>query len=79
MSRIKIMNLISKIFASMLLGGIAGGLLNFLGTPEWSQIRLIDGAFRVVGQVFISLLKMLVVPLVFVSLVLFFFRKKFSL
>ena len=34
MSRIKNMNLISKIFASMLLGGIAGGLLNFLGTPK---------------------------------------------
>ncbi len=79
MSRIKDMNLISKIFASMLLGGIAGELLNSLGTLEWSQIWLIDGAFRVVGQVFISLLKMLVVPLVFVSLVLFFFRKKFSL
>jgi Na+/H+-dicarboxylate symporter len=63
------MNLSSKIFASMLLGGIAGGLLNFLGTPEWSQIWLIDGLFRVVGQVFISLLKMLVVPLVFVSLI----------
>jgi Na+/H+-dicarboxylate symporter len=69
MSRIKNMNLSSKIFISMLLGGIAGGLLNFLGTPEWSQIWLIDGAFRVVGQVFISLLKMLVVPLVFVSLI----------
>jgi len=69
MSRIKNMNLSSKIFVSMLLGGVAGGLLNFLGTPEWSQIWLIDGAFRVVGQVFISLLKMLVVPLVFVSLI----------
>jgi Na+/H+-dicarboxylate symporter len=69
MFRIKNMNLSSKIFISMLLGGIAGGLLNFLGTPEWSQIWLIDGAFRVVGQVFISLLKMLVVPLVFVSLI----------
>ncbi len=69
MYRIKNMNLSSKIFVSMLLGGIAGGLLNFLGTPEWSQIWLIDGAFRAVGQVFISLLKMLVVPLVFVSLI----------
>ncbi len=69
MLRIKNMNLSSKIFVSMLLGGITGGLLNIFGTPEWSQIWLIDGAFRVVGQVFISLLKMLVVPLVFVSLI----------
>ncbi len=69
MSRIKNMNLSSKIFISMLLGGIAGGLLNLSGTPEWSQIWLIDGVFRVVGQVFIALLKMLVVPLVFVSLI----------
>ncbi len=69
MPSLKNMNLSSKIFVAMLLGGITGALLNLMGTPEWSQIWLIDGAFRVVGQVFISLLKMLVVPLVFVSLI----------
>ena len=53
----------------MILGAIAGLLLNFAGNPEWSQVWLIDGVFKVVGQIFISLLKMLVVPLVFVSLV----------
>jgi Na+/H+-dicarboxylate symporter len=63
------MNLSTKIFISMLLGGISGGILNLLGTPDWAQIWLVDGVFRVVGQVFIALLKMLVVPLVFVSLI----------
>ena len=37
--------------------------VNFLGNPEWSQAWLTGGLFKVVGQVFISLLKMLVVPL----------------
>jgi Na+/H+-dicarboxylate symporter len=63
------MNLSTKIFISMLIGGISGGILNLLGTPDWAQIWLVDGVFRVVGQVFIALLKMLVVPLVFVSLI----------
>lgn len=65
----KKMSLSAKIFISMILGAIAGLALNFAGNPEWSQIWLIDGVFKVVGQIFISLLKMLVVPLVFVSLV----------
>jgi Na+/H+-dicarboxylate symporter len=63
------LSLSAKIFLAMILGAIAGLILNFAGNPEWSQIWLIDGLFRVVGQIFISLLKMLVVPLVFVSLV----------
>jgi Na+/H+-dicarboxylate symporter len=63
------MNLSTKIFIAMVLGGIVGGIINLSGTPDWSQIWLIDGLFRVVGQVFIALLKMLVVPLVFVSLI----------
>ena len=63
------LSLSAKIFIAMILGAIAGLVLNLAGNPDWSQIWLIDGAFRVVGQIFISLLKMLVVPLVFVSLV----------
>lgn len=53
----------------MILGAIAGLVLNFAGHPDWSQVWLTEGIFKVVGQIFISLLKMLVVPLVFVSLV----------
>ena len=63
------MSLSAKIFIAMILGAITGLVLNFAGNPEWSQYWLIDGLFKVVGQIFISLLKMLVVPLVFVSLV----------
>jgi Na+/H+-dicarboxylate symporter len=63
------LSLSAKIFIAMILGAVAGLALNFAGNPEWSRIWLIDGVFNVVGQIFISLLKMLVVPLVFVSLV----------
>jgi Na+/H+-dicarboxylate symporter len=69
MTERKTTNLSTKIFIAMVLGGICGGILSLLGNPDWSQIWLIDGLFRVVGQVFIALLKMLVVPLVFVSLI----------
>ena len=63
------LSLSAKIFVAMILGAIVGLILNVAGNPEWSQIWLIDGVFKVIGQIFISLLKMLVVPLVFVSLV----------
>jgi len=69
MASTKKLSLSAKIFIAMILGALVGFLLNFAGNPEWSQVWLIDGVFRVVGQIFISLLKMLVVPLVFVSLV----------
>jgi Na+/H+-dicarboxylate symporter len=63
------LSLSAKIFIAMILGAIAGLILNYFGNPEWSQTWLIDGVFKVIGQIFISLLKMLVVPLVFISLV----------
>lgn len=63
------LSLSAKIFIAMILGAIFGLALNFAGNPEWSQYWLTDGLFKVIGQIFISLLKMLVVPLVFVSLV----------
>ena len=63
------LSLSAKIFIAMILGAIVGLILNYAGSPEWSQNWLIDGVFKVIGQTFISLLKMLVVPLVFVSLV----------
>jgi Na+/H+-dicarboxylate symporter len=63
------LSLSARIFIAMILGAIVGSGLNLAGNPEWSQLWLVDGLFYVVGQIFISLLKMLVVPLVFVSLV----------
>ena len=69
MSERKRLSLSARIFIGMLAGAVVGIAFNAIGTPEWAQIYLIEGALHVVGQVFISLLKMLVVPLVFVSLV----------
>lgn len=63
------LSLSMKIFIGMILGAIVGLVLNYAGNPEWTQVWLTGGLFKVVGQVFINLLKMLVVPLVFVSLV----------
>ena len=69
MASVNKLSLSAKIFIAMILGAIAGLALNFAGNPEWSRIWLTEGIFQVIGQIFISLLKMLVVPLVFVSLV----------
>lgn len=44
-----------------------GGSMTFLA--QWLQSAVIDGVFDTVGQIFIKSLKLLVVPLVFVSLV----------
>lgn len=63
------MNLSARIFIGMILGAIVGLGLSWLGNPEWSTVWLTDGLFHVVGSIFVSLLKMLVVPLVFVSIV----------
>ena len=65
----KKLSLSVRIFIAMILGAVCGWVISLLGNPDWATIWLIDGLFRVVGQVFISLLQMLVVPLVFVSLV----------
>ncbi len=69
MSEKKKLSLTTRILIAMVLGAIAGWILNLVGNPDWARIWLVEGLFRVVGQVFISLLQMLVVPLVFVSLV----------
>jgi Na+/H+-dicarboxylate symporter len=58
-----------KILYAMLFGMLAGLLLNFLKLPEEINTFLVDGVFKFGGQVFITLMKMLVVPVVFISLV----------
>ena len=66
----KKMGLTSKIFIGLIGGLILGVILN-LWVPN-SYFRddiLVDGIFYVVGNGFIRLMKMLVVPLVFCSLV----------
>ncbi|MFQ3236113.1 MAG: Na+/H+-dicarboxylate symporter [Paraglaciecola sp.] len=74
-------SLTARIFFGMLGGIIIGGLLQVLSDDSGDfsfsvfglQVStygfLVDGIFNVIGQIFIASLKMLVVPLVFVSLV----------
>ncbi len=69
MAEKKKMSLSARILIAMILGAVTGWIITLLGNPDWAQIWLTDGLFRVLGQVFIALLQMLVVPLVFVSLV----------
>lgn len=63
-------NLSTRILIAMVIGLLFGLAINFfLADTQWIQTYLIDGVFKVVGQVFINALKMLVVPLVFISLI----------
>lgn len=77
------MSLTTKILVGMILGFFLGAGFNLLaggsaaaGEPQaltgvslWLQTYLIDGLFDAAGQIFIASLKLLVVPMVFVSLV----------
>lgn len=58
-----------RITTGMLLGLALGLFLNFMGPTEWIETWIIQGFFDVGGRIFVALLKLLVVPLVFVSLV----------
>ncbi len=60
----------TKILLSMVAGIIVGVILNvFLIDYAFVTDNLVNGVLHVVGAVFVALLKMMVVPLVFVSLV----------
>ena len=66
----KKLGLTSKIFISLILGCICGIILHYF-VPE-SYIRdtvIVNGTFYVIGNGFLRLMKMLVVPLVFCSLI----------
>ena len=63
-------NLTRKIMIAMAAGAILGVVINTLfGHVAVITEYIVDGLFYVVGAIFIASLKMLVVPLVFVSLV----------
>ncbi len=64
------MNFTQRILLSMLAGIVVGVALNMGGPliPGLSQF-LVDGLFYVVGSIFVAMLKLMVVPLVLVSLV----------
>jgi Na+/H+-dicarboxylate symporter len=64
------MNVTTKILIWMAAGLIVGSLINaFASTNAFVQDYLVNGVFHVAGAAFVSLLKMLVVPLVTFSLI----------
>ena len=71
------MSLTRKIVTAMLLGMLVGIILNILFSSsvisqpsiEWLHTNLVFGLFDTVGQIFVRSLKLLVVPLVLVSLI----------
>ncbi len=58
-----------QIMIGMLLGLALGSAVNFIGPIDWVQNYLIGGVFELGGRIFLASLKVLVVPLVFVSIV----------
>jgi Na+/H+-dicarboxylate symporter len=70
MSETKSMSLSVRILIAMFSGAVIGYLINEFGSDvSWIKTYITDGLFEVVGKIFVASLKMLVVPLVFVSLV----------
>lgn len=71
------MNLTTRIIIAMVAGIILGSLLNILSSNELLPVglqtmiddNLVGGVLDVIGRIFVASLKMLVVPLVFVSLI----------
>jgi DAACS family dicarboxylate/amino acid:cation (Na+ or H+) symporter len=64
------LSLTTEILIAMVAGALIGVLLNWLFSGvAFVEDIVVGGIFSVVGSIFISALKMLVVPLVFVSLV----------
>ncbi len=66
------MTLTTKVVLSMVLGILVGLAINYSGqnSPDsFIGIYIVDGLFHVVGTMFITALKMLVVPLVLFSLI----------
>ncbi|MGN0641627.1 MAG: dicarboxylate/amino acid:cation symporter [Huintestinicola sp.] len=60
----------SKIFIGLVLGAVTGIILNyFVPSGFFRDDLLVDGIFYIIGNGFLRLMKMLVVPLVFTSLI----------
>ncbi len=69
MVNFKKMSLTTKTLVALVLGSIIGILVFSLPASYFKDDILINGVFNVVGNGFINLMKMVVVPLVFASLV----------
>ena len=66
----KKLGLTTKIFIALLLGAVFGIILNYvIPDSNFKSEIVVNGVLYIVGQGFIRLMRMLVVPLVFCSLV----------
>ena len=65
------MTLTTKVLIGMGLGMFIGFLINFFGlsTEGFIADNIVNGLFAIIGKMFVTALKMLVVPLVFFSLI----------
>jgi len=59
------MKLTTKVFLALLIGAVAGATLNSLGQHEGRLMEALDTG----GKLFLRLLKMVIVPLIFTSIV----------
>jgi Na+/H+-dicarboxylate symporter len=62
-------NLTKHILLALLSGIVIGSILHFFRDHTWVDAYLTNGLFSLIGDIFITLMKMLVVPVVFVSIV----------
>tara|TARA_R110001583_G_scaffold785_7_gene7325 strand:+ start:1386 stop:2744 length:1359 start_codon:yes stop_codon:yes gene_type:complete len=72
MEKTRKVSLTMKVVIGMILGITIGLAINLLGLNaigSFTNLYIVDGAFHVLGKMFINALKMLVVPLVFFSLI----------
>lgn len=65
----KKMGLTTMIFIGLILGAIFGAVINPMPSGYVKDTLIVGGLLKVIGKLFVSSIKMLVVPLVFVSLV----------
>jgi len=69
----KKLSLTSKVLIGMGLGVVVGLFINLMGFNDdgsWVNEYVVNGLFHIIGKMFVTSLKMLVVPLVFFSLIM---------
>lgn len=70
MKKVMQRNLARQILIALILGGLTGTVIQLFSSPDgFSQKYLVAGLFNGAGAMFVAMIKMLVVPLVFVSIV----------
>ena len=62
-------SLTRNILMGMLIGAIVGIIIQPFSSTPWIETYITEGLLYIIGSIFVTLMKMLVVPLVFVSIV----------